>query len=64
MANTQLSQTFARQVSCEKVQVNVSRMWTVVIGLVIPNALERETQISLLGQTIKCSRIVRTVEPS
>ena len=32
-------------------------MDNVVIGLVIPNALERETQISLLGQTIKCSHI-------
>ena len=35
-----------------------------VIGLVIPNALERETQISLLGQMINCSQIVRTAEPS
>ena len=27
-AKTQLSQKVARHVSCEKVQVNVSRMWT------------------------------------
>ena len=34
-----------RQVSCEKVEINVSRVWTTwVIGLVILNALEMETQ--------------------
>ena len=44
-----------------KVQVNVSRMWTTwSSGLVIPDALERETKIYLLGQTIKCSHIVKT----
>ena len=32
-------------------------MDNVVIGLVIPNVLERETQISPLGQTIQCSQI-------
>ena len=64
-AKTQLSQKVARHVSCEKVQVNGSRMWTMWdIGLVIPNALQRETQISQLGQTIKCSHIVRSAEPS
>ena len=31
----------------------------VVIRLEIPNVLERETQISLVGQTIKCSQIMR-----
>ena len=28
VAKTQLSQTFARQIGCEKVEVNVSRVWT------------------------------------
>ena len=28
LAVSQLSQTFARQVSCEKVEINVSRVWT------------------------------------
>ena len=28
VAKTQLSQTFAGQVSCEKVEINVSRVWT------------------------------------
>ena len=36
----------------------------VVIGLVILNALEIETQISLLGQMINHFQIARTVEPS
>ena len=35
-----------------------------VIGLVILNAMEIETQISLLGQMINHFQIARTVEPS
>ena len=51
MAKTQLSQTFAGQVSCEKSRnQRVTSVDNVVIGLVILNALEIETQISLLGQ--------------
>ena len=65
MAKTQISQTFAGQVGCEKVEINVSRVWTtVVIGLVILNALEIDTQISLLGQMTNRFQIARTVEPS
>ena len=33
------------------------------MGLVILSALERGTQISLLGQMIKCCQIARTTEP-
>ena len=50
MSKTQLSQTFTEQVSCEKVEINVTSVDNVVIGLVILNALEIETQISLLDQ--------------
>ena len=39
-------------------------MDNVVIGLVILNALEIETQISLLGQMTNRFQIVRTVQPS
>ena len=39
-------------------------MDNVFIGLVIPNVLEIETQISLLGQMIYRFQIARTVEPS
>ena len=35
-----------------------------VIGLVILNAMEIETQISLLGLMINCFQITRTVEPT
>ena len=64
MAKTQLSQTFAGQVSCEKVEIKVSRVDNVVIRLVILNTVEIETQTSLLGQMTNHFQIARTVEPS
>ena len=61
----ELSQTFAGQIRCEKVKnQRVTSVDNVVIGLVILNALEFETQISLLGQMINHFQIARTVEPS
>ena len=57
--------TFTGQVSCKKVEINVSRVRTTwSLGLVILNALEIETQISLLGQMINYFQTARTVEPS
>ena len=43
---------------------HVTSVDNVVIGLVVPNALEIETHISLLGQMINRSQIARTAEPS
>ena len=66
MAKTQPSQTFTGQVSQlqESRNQRVTSVDNVVIGLVILNALEIETQISLLGQMTNDFQISRIVEPS
>ena len=61
VAKTQLSQTFAGQVGCEKVEVNVSRVWTTwSLGWWSSMPWKSRHKISLLGQMINCFQIART----
>ena len=52
------------KLAARKSKHRVTSVDNVVIGLVILNAMEIETQISLLGQMTNRFQIARTVEPS
>ena len=46
VAQTKLSQTCAGEVGCKKGQIDMSLVWTGVIGLAILDVLERETNFT------------------